>query len=180
MFFPWTETKSLVYFDDSACGLSAAHNLLKSKDIDRAVQKAESNLEECRGDPHINPKVLAHAYYDAGILQFIKSDYSRSLEDLSEANKLDSNKVILEALGEVRNAQESSTALARYTGDVASATKASNSGGHLESSAGPPPPNKDAGMSAAERLRRLDDLLRKKLITRAEYDQKRAEILSAL
>lgn len=37
--------------------------------------------------------------------------------------------------------------------------------------------NAHAAESAEERLRKLDDLLKKGLITKAEYDKKRAEIL---
>ena len=44
-------------------------------------------------------------------------------------------------------------------------------------SSSPSTPSAHAGESAEERLRKLDDLLKKGLITKPEYDRKRAEIL---
>jgi len=40
MFFPWTEAKTVLFFNDSQCGLNVAHNLLRSKDLDGALEKA--------------------------------------------------------------------------------------------------------------------------------------------
>lgn len=181
MFFPWTETKSLVYFDDSACGLNVANKMLKAKDLEGAMQKAGSNLEECQNKPNVKPAVLAHAYYDIGILQVLKGDYDHALTNLSEASKLDSNKVILDAMAECRTAKESAVALARYQDEQATANPnstpararsvADDKAGHSI---------KQAALSPEERLQQLEGLLKKKLITQAEYDQKRAKILSEM
>jgi hypothetical protein len=41
-------------------------------------------------------------------------------------------------------------------------------------------PAEPAKLSAEERLKKAEELYRKKLITKAEYDRKRAEILSEM
>src|ERR1700753_1072909 len=95
--------------------------MLKAKDLEGATQKAGSNLEECQNKPNVKPAVLAHAYYDIGILQVLQGDYEHALTNLSEASKLDSNKVILDAMAECRTAKESAVALARYQDEQATA-----------------------------------------------------------
>ncbi len=184
MFFPWTETKSLSFFNESSCGLSGAYNSLRTKDVEGALQKAQSGLESCQKGTNVKPSALAHAYYDVGILQFLQGTYDPALHNLEEAGKLDSNKIILDATAECRTAKASSAALAKFEeeqslpaenpGNVAAMAK---SGKPLAQSQGKVI---TAPTSSEERLEQLEKLLKKKLITQEEYNQKRAKILSEM
>jgi hypothetical protein len=175
IFFPWTETKTVLFYNDSQCGLNVAHNLLRSKDLDGALQKAKDNLDGCHAKTGVKPSLLAHAYYDVGILQFLKGDYDSALTNLSQAGQLDSSRVILDATADCRTAKESATALAQRTDRAPPAIDDHGGGSPHQVSV------QSTGLeSAEERLRRLDDLLKKKLITKDEYSQQRAKILSEM
>jgi len=182
MFFPWTETKSLAFFNDSTCGLSGAYNTLRTKDIDGALAKAQSGLEGCQKATNTKPAALAHAYYDVGILQFLQSNYDPALHNLEEAGKLDSNKIILDATADCRSAKTSSMALAKFE---ETQTAPQDSLASVTTPKGPKllaqQPKPTSGASSSEdRLEQLEKLLKKKLITQDEYNQKRAKILSEM
>jgi len=110
----------------------------------------------------VKPGQLAHAYYDVGILQFLKGDYDSALTNLSQASQLDSSKVILDAVADCRVAKESAATLAHHTTDASGAI--ADAGGLQQTSV-----KTEKSGTAEDRLRKLEDLLKKKLITREEY-----------
>lgn len=199
MFFPWSETRKLVFFDDKECNLKMAHALLRAQDFTGALQQSEQNLEICRGGVGLEkPKVLSHAYYNLGMVHFLMGTFELGVQNLTEAAKLHSSDTITTALAECRNAQQTAAAMERYEEDQ-QAFLASNGG------SGSPPPAALApaagnrapsaapakGLAAApapagaklpieERLQKLEDLFKKGLITKQDYEKKKAEILADL
>ena len=59
MFFPWTETRQLYFFDDEPCGLKAAFQLLKAGDQDGALRQSLANIEGCVAGPSQRKSRLA-------------------------------------------------------------------------------------------------------------------------
>jgi len=164
MFLPWKEARSLVFYDDKECNLKMAYQQLRSKDVDGALSQSESNLEGCRGKKDVKPKVLAHAFYNFGMVQFIRGNYDAALGNLSESAKLQSGEIVVNAIADCRRAKEFAASMGKYE---------SNQG--TGSSATKKPP-----ASVEERLQQLQDLRKKSLISEDEFNQKRAEILKSI
>lgn len=190
MFFPWQEPMELIFYDDKDCGLKTAHSLLKALDFDGALAQSEQNLENCRSQGTVKPKLLAHAAYNVGMMHFIRASYDKAVEYLTEAAKLNSSDVITEALAKCRTAKRTADEMARY--EVDQATFLAESSGeapppaeHARTTAkaaglAPSPAKPAGGNSLEERLRKLDSLRDKGLITKEEYAQKRAALLAEL
>lgn len=68
MFFPWTESTDLYFMDDKDGGLKEAYKSLKAGDITQAFELSKNNLEFCKNSTDIKEKVLAHAYYNVGMM----------------------------------------------------------------------------------------------------------------
>jgi len=183
LLLPWKETKHIVFYSDSQCSLKTASNMLKSRDIDGALEQSEKNLSGCPADPKIKPAILAHAYYNLGILQFMKDDFDGALANLNKALELDSTKVYTDAIADCKRARELSAAVTNYqeslhAGAASSAPKTEAKPIKLADARKSTPP---AGTpSVADRLSNLDDLLKKKLISQDEYNAKRAQILGGI
>ena len=111
MFFPWTEKTDLVYFNDKACGLKEAFQALKSGMTDLAYDRSMANLTTCEGLTKVKPKVLAHAYYNAGMSHMIRHEHDLALEAFYEAARLRPGTVVSDAIEDARRAQESAAAM---------------------------------------------------------------------
>jgi hypothetical protein len=99
MFFPWSETSKLVFFDDNDCNLKRAHQLVKAGDSEGALHASEENLASCRALPKVDPKTLGHAQYNLGICLYAVGDYDKALDELQEAAKLRPGDIVNEAIG---------------------------------------------------------------------------------
>jgi hypothetical protein len=179
---PWEEKKSLVFFSDTQCSLKAASTLLKSQDIDGALKQSEVNLAACTTDSKVKPSTLARAYYNLGVLQFIREDYESSIANLTDAQKLDSGSTFVSALADCRKAKDFAAQLAAYNEDGPASDPSAPSDTVQKGSTPKANPQKaqSAGMSTEERLTKINELLRKKLITQDEYNQRRAAILDGI
>jgi tetratricopeptide (TPR) repeat protein len=187
LLLPWNETKHIVFYNDSQCDLKMAAGMLKSQDLDGALTQSEKNLAGCPSTPKVKPTNMAHAYYNLGVLQFMKDDFDTALTNLNKAYELDNSKIYTDAMADCKRAKQLAVALNEPPKDAIPPApidtpkpsfKATRSAGNpagdakkLASSSSP---------STAERLSNLDDLRRKKLITQDEYNTKRAQILSGI
>jgi len=100
LFFSWTETSVLYFFDDSDGGLKQAFQTLKSGDIENAYKLSVQNLETCKKTPNIKPKILAHAYYNLGMTYMIRSEYDKAIENLQESQILRPGDIVTNAISE--------------------------------------------------------------------------------
>jgi hypothetical protein len=116
---PWTETKRVVFYSDSQCDLKTASNLLKAQDLDGALKQSETNLATCREQPKVKPGTVARAYYNLGILQFMREDYEPALSNLTEAQKLNSSDVYISTIADCRKARELAALMEKYENDQA-------------------------------------------------------------
>jgi len=181
MFFPWTESRKLVFFNDKDCNLKAAFLLLRGGDIEGARRTSLDNLDSCKAAAGIKPKTLAHAYYNVGMVHFIRGEYDEAQSNFHQAMSLHGGEIVASAMAECRQAQQLSSAMEQYEEDQGSLLAELSQ----PSSTGTAPAKNDGDTSAtggspstAERLRKLEGLLKQGLITQQEYDQKRTAILA--
>ena len=88
MFFSWSEDVSLYFMDDKDGGLKVAFRALFAGDIAQAFELSKKNLEFCKNSTDIKEKVLAHAYYNLGMMYFIQNDYDKAIEFFQESQKI--------------------------------------------------------------------------------------------
>ena len=106
MFFPWTETQNLVFFNNDKCGMKEAYQTLKEGFQDQAFELSQEALEACKNDPKINPRVLGSAYYNLGMMQFILGDFQAALENLEQALTARPGEIVNEGITGVLRAQQ--------------------------------------------------------------------------
>lgn len=106
MFFPWSEFTDLYFMDDKAGGLKDAFKALKAGNIDQAFELSKTSLEFCKNSGDIKDKVLAHAYYNVGMMYFIQNDYDKAIEFFLESQKIRPGKIITESISECNRARD--------------------------------------------------------------------------
>jgi tetratricopeptide (TPR) repeat protein len=190
LLLPWKETKRIVFFNDAQCDLKVASNLLKGEDLDGALKQSEINLTNCPGVAQVKPSTIAHAYYNLGVLQFMKDDFDTALTNLHEALKRDGSSIYAEVIADCKRAKELSVAVNEYQKELQAqssdddnskpASKPAKVGRARTEDVKKPAPATSSSPSVADRLSNLDDLLKKKLITPEEYNLKRARILDSI
>lgn len=104
LFVPWTDPRKVVFFDDEDCQLKTAFRLLKAGDIGKALEHSLQNLEQCKSSAK-KPKVVAHAYYNAGLLYLLREEYDKAAEYLQEAIRNGGAKQAESTLQEARSAK---------------------------------------------------------------------------
>lgn len=175
LLLPWTETRKLIFYDDQDYGMKDAYKRLKLKDIMGALAKSREALAQAKGDAKVRAKYLGRTNYNVGICHFILGDYTSALPFLRAARETDAgHKIFREAAEECERAIKLSEEMARVTTRSAA----------LPASTAPPAAQPASQPKAAgtieERLERLESLRKKGLISQAEYDKRRAEILAEL
>ncbi len=192
MYFPWNETVELYYYDDKDCNMRAAFNMLKAGDKDAALKQSLENVDGCKSNPKAKPKHVGRAYYNAGMSYLVLADYDHALEMLHQAEKLYPYKIVTDALAQCNRAKGESSAMQEF--EERMAVEASQV---AQASAAPPPPPQPtqpaatpapqpraaAGVPKAppeQRLKQLQELYEKGLLTKDEFEKKRAEILKEL
>ena len=100
LYFPWTETRQVAFMNGKECNLKAAYDLLRAGDNVGALKLSRENVETCKSDPKANHQ--SDAWYNLGVAYFVADDYDNALQALDQANKLHSDKAILEAITAIR------------------------------------------------------------------------------
>lgn len=187
-FFPWMEQVKLFVHDDKDCGLKQVADLIHGGDSAGALQLAQTNLGPCKTQK--NEKVLARAYYDTAVASILAGQYEQAKPLLSQAMQLKGADEATAALQACNRAEDGAAAVKQYEAKVAAIPAPSpiSFGAPVEAAPAPAAPQQPAaaGASAAgsatveARLKKLDQLLKQGLITKKQYDDKKAEILKDL
>lgn len=106
MFFSWQESVSLIFFNNKKGNLKEAFNALKAGSVDKAFEVSQKNLEFCKSSSEIKDKILAHAYYNMGIMHLLRDDYENTLMNLRESQKIRSGKVVSDAITKCEEAKK--------------------------------------------------------------------------
>jgi tetratricopeptide (TPR) repeat protein len=188
MFFPGVEVKNLIFYDDKDCGLKEAYGLWHRGDPDSALKLLLSGLDQCKSERK-KEKALARAYYDVGLGYCLQKDYDKAKEFFGRAMQTKGAEAVAAASDDCGRAQAGTAQVKAYldrfalipeplaiavasagvpspvTGQSTTSTTGTQSGSTAETP------------SVEERIKKLDGLLKKGLITKKEYDQRKAEIL---
>lgn len=176
MLLAWSEVRKLTFFDDDAFGMAKAHERLKAGDLRGALDLALDGLEQSKRDKGQKPKYYPRAHYNVGIIRFIQGQYEEALPYLRTALDMQSDASIFQtALKECQEAIALQEALRR------SERRAEPAPARPEPRPTTPPTSSASGKpSPEERLQKLQDLYKKGLLDKREYDAKKAEILKEL
>jgi curli biogenesis system outer membrane secretion channel CsgG len=188
MFFPAADQVDLPFYDDKDCDLKEEYDLFSKGDKDGALRTADNNLEACKA-AHKKDKSLARAFYDAAVLHCVLNQYDKAAELFTGAIDNKGADVVAQATAACQRARAGSEKLAAYESRQASIPTPQPIVAQAD-----PPPSQPAGTKSTnssepaapgqptveERLKKLDTLLKRGLITKKEYDEKRAKILKDL
>jgi len=182
LFFPWTERRQLVFFDNKKYGFKDAYQRLKIGDVEGALELSHASLEACENDPKAKAKYQYRAYYNVGILYFIQGEHQNALDFLDKAYRIKSVAIVKQALMECRRAMALEEEMRRSE----ERTEIAQAG--FEPQAAAPPPARSVEPAQGEesldnleaRLAKLKSLYEKGLITLEDYEKKKAEILAAM
>lgn len=178
MLLPWTERRKLIFYDDKDYGMKEAYRQLQLNDTRAALVKSLEALEAAQ-KANAKPKYLGRTNYNVGMCKFILGDYTAALPYLHAARATDpGHKIFASAEEECLRAK----GLAEEMGKVDARTAQLELAQPKAAEAPAPAPAAKAagGATAEERLARLEELRKKKVISPAEYKAKRAEIMKDL
>jgi tetratricopeptide (TPR) repeat protein len=176
MLLAWSEARKLTFFDDEVFGMAKAHERLKAGDLRGALNLALDGLELSKRDKGQKPKYYPRAHYNVGIIRFIQGQYEEALPYLRTALDMQADASIFQtALKECQEAIALQEALRR-------------SERRAEPAPTRPEPRPTAAPTASasgkaspeERLQKLQELYKKGLLDKKEYEAKKAEILKDL
>ncbi len=176
MLLPWTETRRLTFFDDEEFSMARAHERVEARDYRGALELSLKGLEDSKRDTSRKPKYYPRAWYNVGIIHFIRGDYEEARPFLQKALDMQPDASIFKAAyqdcldaldlqAQMRKSEERSAAAAR----PASTPKAPAAA-----------PAAEGRPSAEERLKKLQELYKKGLLEKKDYETKKAEILKEL
>ena len=174
MLLTWSEVRKLTFFDDDAFGMAKAHQRLRSGDVRGALDLALDGLDQAKRDTGQKPKYYPRVQYNVGIIHFALGHYEEALPYLRTALDMQSDASIFQtALKECREAIDLQEALRRAESRSEPAPRP-----QLRTESLAQPVSAKAGPE--ERLQKLQDLYKRGLLDKKEYDAKKAEILKEL
>ena len=193
MFFPSGDRVALDFYGDKDCGLNQVYEMYKNGDADGALHLMDTNLEQCRTNKH-KDKTLARAYYDDGLLHCLRADYDKASALFTSAMDSKGADAVGQASATCQRARSGAAALKDYEARLAqiqapppinnqpSSPPAPAAAPPVQAVAPVTPSTRSApsGETPEARLKELDSLYKRGLITKKEYDDKRAEILQDL
>jgi len=174
MLLTWSEVRKLTFFDDDTFGMAKAHQRLRSGDVRGALDLALDGLDQSKRDTGQKSKYYPRAQYNVGIIYFILGRYDEALPYLRTALDMQSDASIFQtALRECREAIDLQEALRR-------AESRSEPAARPDPRPQPRPEPAPTKTSPEERLQKLQELYKKGLVDKKEYEAKKAEILKEL
>lgn len=195
MFFPSGDRVVLDFYNDKDCSLNQAYEMYKNGDADGALHFMDSDLEQCKTGKH-KDKTLARAYYDDGLLHCLRADYGKASTLFTSAMDSKGADAVGQASATCQRMLSGAAALKDYetrlaqiqapqpintqptpppVPAIAAAVPVHAAGPTTRSARSSP-----SGETPEARLKELDSLYKRGLITKKEYDEKRAEILKDL
>ncbi len=179
LYLTWNEQKLLYFFDDKPCNLNTAYSLLKAGDLAGTLRMSQENLETCKVTPKVKDSTLAHAYYNVGLSYLLVNDHERAMQFLTQSLRLKGGNIVEQTIAETNQSAQLESEMRQVvqrTEQFEQSQSAAQAPVAQQPAAGPAP----ASGSVEDRLQRLDDLYKKGLITKQEFDQKRQALLKEL
>ncbi|HJV49769.1 MAG TPA: CsgG/HfaB family protein [Geothrix sp.] len=179
MLLSWTEVRKLTFFDDDTFGMDRAHNRLKAGDLRGALDLALDGLEQSKRDTGQKPKYYPRVQYNVGIILFAQGRYGEALPYLRAAlDRQPDASIFQTALRECQEAIDLQEAMRRAERQSERRVEP-----RPEPPYDPPVQRKPEALtkpSPEERLQKLQELYKKGLLDKKEFEAKKAEILKEL
>lgn len=194
MFFPSGQQVALEFYDDKDCDLKQIYETYHNGDHDGALHQMDADLNACKSGKH-KEKTLARAYYDDGLLHCLALDYDGASALFTQAMDSKGADAVGQAAGTCRRAQLGAREVREYEASLkqiqapppinnqplaAPPPPAATTPVPSAASAAPPATSAKSTETPEARLKELEKLYKSGLISRKEYDTKRAEILKSL
>lgn len=172
---PWDEVLKVTFFDDDAYKMDKAAARFKDGDVAGGLEWAARGEAEARSDPGGKAKFRERVIYNLGVARMVAGDFAGARPRLQEARDMNPDASIFrDTLKDCMRALELQEERRRWERSVPQAA--------------PPPaqpqprpqaqPAQPSGTRSPEqRLRDLDSLRQKGLVTEEEYRRRREEIL---
>lgn len=183
MFYPVSENIPVVFYDDKDCNLKQAYDIYKNGDRNGATRVAEATIEQCKAD-HKKDNSLARAYYNAGLLHCLGGEFDAANNFFTPAMNGKGAGAVAKTADACNRARDGDNQMRAYMDRVAripaplpirtEASPVVEPQKRVPVHAGP------ASADAEERLKKLDSLYKRGLITRREYEEKRSQILGEM
>jgi hypothetical protein len=181
---PWNEEKKLYFFNDKECNMAVAYTLLKANDFNGVVRQSEENIVSCKSWPKLKDSSMAHAYYNAGLAYLLINEHEKALYYLTESEKLKGGQIVTDTIAEATKSAQLEAEMQRVDARTERFEQESMENANQLPPIQPPPnpaaSNPAPSGSVEERLKKLDSLYKQGLLSRQEYDAKKAEILKDL
>jgi hypothetical protein len=189
MFVQWTEQKKLYFFNDKECNMNVAYTLLKANDFSGTVRQSEDNITACKTWPKLKNDSLAHAYYNAGLAYLLINDNQRAMTYLTQSAQMKGGDIVTQTIAEATKSAELDAEMRqvadrtdKFEQDQANSQAQAQADAQARvqaNAAAQAPASQDnvAPGSPEDRLARLTALYKKGLITKQDYDTKKAAIL---
>lgn len=196
MFFPYGTPTNLTFYDDKDCNLKQVYETYRNGDQNGAYHLVDQVLEQCKSAK--KDRALARAYYDAGVLHCLNKDYEGAATLFKGAMDGKGAEAVGTASAACERAKSAVAQMKAYqarmdqipppspinpAAQIVQTRPAPQQQAPTQAQAAAPPvasPATGNGLSVEDRLKKLDGLLKKGLITKPEYDKKKAEILKDL
>lgn len=196
MFFPYGNPVTLTFYDDKDCDLKQVYELYKNGDHDGALHLVDQNLQQCKSSGK-KDKTLSRAYYDAGVLHCLNKEYDAAADLFKFAMDNKGADAVAAASSGCQQAKSGTTQLEAYRARLDQIPSPSPITSPGPQAIAPPKPTQQADQaqggdngaraemgksvpSVAIRLKALESYYKQGLITKKEYDDKRAQILKDL
>lgn len=183
-FFPWTEHRTLKYFDNTDCNLELAYNLVRAGDYVAARDQSEENVRACEVYRQEKPKLFARALYNLGMGEFLLNHYDAALAAFDQSLRIEDLDPTPGAIADCRRAKEAALELEQESAERDETVVAASGGSAPEARSGEPrfatggtPANVAEEKSLEEQLAELKALYDKDLISEEVYKAKQAELL---
>ncbi len=179
-FVKWAEQKRLYFFNGKECNLNRAFAMLKAGDIEGTVRQSEENVGACKSWPKVKDSNVAHAYYNAGLSYMLVNEHAKAISYLTESERLKGGDIVTQTIIQANRSAKLAVEMQSVTEKTEKFEQAqAEMKARAPQAPGPSGPTgaRPALESVEERLKKLDGLFKKGLITKQEFEAKKTEIL---
>ncbi len=181
-FLPWKEHLNPVFFNDKKCGMREAYEALDMGDLQEATRLSERAVDCVKSSGRIKAKHKSRAFYNLGMCYFLARDYDRAATLFRKAYSIKDYGMYKRAVKNALKAKQLEQdllkveAMAPLNSNTPQPEKEQvKEDKHVKKSEGTSSEN-----DIEKKLEKLKRLFDKGLITKEEYDKKRADLLSQL
>ena len=174
-FLPWKETLSPVFFNDKTCGMKRAFLALDSGDMAEAFRLSRNAVQCAEDNMSINAKQRSRTYYNLGMCYFLDRDYDSAVQYFQKAYRIKDYHMYKTAISNAVKAKQLAADLNKVEAMADETAQPPQQEAEQQTA-----PAEDSGSNIEAKLEQLKRLFDKGLITKEEYQKKRAELLKQL